>query len=937
MTRKSRRPRPASASCRKHFRLNLEVLEDRLAPATFTVLNTNDSGAGSLRQAILNANSTVVQDRIEFNIAGAGVHTIAPTSALPTIEQPLIIDGYTQPGSSPNTNGPGLGDNAVLRIELNGSGAGTSVNGLEFNLPSNTEGSMVRGLAINRFGSLIFGGAGVAIGGRSTVQVQGNFIGTDASGTLARGNGGSGVSVGGAGNTIGGSAPAMRNVISGNGGAGIDFSNNGGFAGESSAGNDVQNNFIGTDATGTVALGNQLGIGVGSHNTRIGGSSAAERNVISGNTFDGIFITDGGQGTGNGNVVRGNFIGTQVDGAGRLGNGREGVSVDFGGTSNTIGGTTNGAGNIIAFNAAFGVNLSRTAGVSILGNSIFANGRLGISLGSAAPIANDLGDADAGANNQQNFPVLTSVVSSGGSTTIQGTLNSLANNTFLLQFFANDLPDGSSHGEGQRLIGELTVATPQNSNDAPINIVLPVALAPTQFVSATATLMADHDANPATPLVARDTSEFSEVRADLALAMTASADAVFVGQEFTYTLVVTNVGPFPAVNVTVVDTLPANNSFVSATTEQGAFSVAGQIVTFNVGTLAVGASVTATVVVRANAPGSLANTATINVNIVHDPNLANNSQAATTRVDPRPTTDVAVVKTASAPAVTAGGALTYTIVVSNQGAGAAVNLTLSDVLPAATTFVLLATPPGWTAQTPAVGSTGSVLATFGSLATQSTATFELVVRVLSNVAGETSNIAQIATVSIDTNPDNNSSTATVSVTAPPPPLPAPPLTLPPAVQKASLTITLVGRNASFRNEMGLFLVDDASGRIGKLRPGDVGYTAAALARRRVLFTRFDRVGAVRKLSLPANSHFELYLVQNGSSAEVMARGRGSRLNRPRVFFANQRANSDGFQHTRWLSATRIAFEDQTNGGDRDFNDLVANFQIRGSSTMRRLS
>src|SRR5438128_2062733 len=110
---------------RKPFRPTLEQLESRLAPSTFTVVNTNDAGAGSLRQAILDANSTAGADLINFEINAAGVQTIHLTStdtlasALPAITDPVVIDGYTQPGASPNTLADG--DNAVLRIVLDGS------------------------------------------------------------------------------------------------------------------------------------------------------------------------------------------------------------------------------------------------------------------------------------------------------------------------------------------------------------------------------------------------------------------------------------------------------------------------------------------------------------------------------------------------------------------------------------------------------------------------------------------------------------------------------------------------------------------------------------------------------------------------------------------------------------------------------------------------
>src|SRR5712691_7904307 len=115
-------------------------------PLVFTVMNTNDTGGGSLRQAILDANS-MGGGTINFNIPGGGVHTISPMTVLPTITQTVTIDGYTQPGSSANTNPPTMGINAVLLIELNGQFSGSNFGGLTVNAPNCT----VRGLVINRF------------------------------------------------------------------------------------------------------------------------------------------------------------------------------------------------------------------------------------------------------------------------------------------------------------------------------------------------------------------------------------------------------------------------------------------------------------------------------------------------------------------------------------------------------------------------------------------------------------------------------------------------------------------------------------------------------------------------------------------------------------------------------------------------------------------
>lgn len=145
--------------------------------ATFTVTNTNDAGPGSLRQAILDANASAGLDTIDFNIPGAGPHTIRPASDLPTITDSVIIDGYTQPAAVPNSNPITTGSNAVLKIELDGTNAGDRANGL-FITGGN---SVVRGLVINRFRE------GIVLGTNGGNVVEGNFIGTDPTGTLRRG------------------------------------------------------------------------------------------------------------------------------------------------------------------------------------------------------------------------------------------------------------------------------------------------------------------------------------------------------------------------------------------------------------------------------------------------------------------------------------------------------------------------------------------------------------------------------------------------------------------------------------------------------------------------------------------------------------------------------------------------------------------------------
>src|SRR5438132_550397 len=410
---------------------------------TFTVTNTNDTGTGSLRQAITDANNHSGLDTIDFNIPGAGVHTITPATALPNITDAVIIDGYTQPGASANTLA--VGDNAQLRIQLDGST--TAGNGLAF---GRRGGSTVRGLMINRYQ------VGIFLSGGS--QSGSNIIG----GTVT-----------GAGNIIGAFSLAGINV-------------------SSAPNNIIQGNRIGTNAAGTSGLGGGThGVTIGSSTgTQIGGTAAGAGNLISGASGDGMTVN-----LSPGTVIQGNLIGTDVTGTVAIPNGNAGVDIiNAGGASNgsMIGGTAFGAGNIIAFNGTHGVVIaSGNTQWPILRNSIFSNVGLGITLGgrpddlSATPTPNDAGDGDTGPNNLQNYPVIESVSSSGGMTTISGKLNSAANTTYRIEFFANDAIDPTGFGEGDTFVRS-TNATTNASGDASFNVSFP-QIGADQRVTATAT------------------------------------------------------------------------------------------------------------------------------------------------------------------------------------------------------------------------------------------------------------------------------------------------------------------------------------------------------------------------------------------------------------------------------------------------------------------
>ncbi|WP_341735124.1 DUF4347 domain-containing protein, partial [Microcoleus sp. EPA2] len=399
--------------------------------ATYTVTDTSDSGTGSLRSAIDQANSNPGLDTINFNIPGTGPHTITLFSqALPVITSPVIIDGKSQPGYA-----------GKPIIELNGSfvqqpalPANNNINGLHLGQSSSSQGdssgTTIQGLVINGFGKGgNFRGDGIIVATNNNT-IQDNYIGTDISGTTAVGNTTSGI--------------RLENY--------------------------TQNN----SPNVTPVTGNII-----------------SRNVISGNGFSGIFVGRGGV---TNTKITGNYIGNDATGTIALGNKGDGIFILGQNSNNTIGGTAPGEGNIIANNSGSGIEINKTLGSNtIQGNRVFNNKRLGIDLiGNNGITPNDLGDADTGSNNLQNYPVLTSV--SGN--TVKGILNSNPNSNFRVEFFANTSYDPAGAGQGETFLGFQDITT-DSAGNANINFAYtPVAGQP--VLAATAT-------NKTTG----DTSEFS--------------------------------------------------------------------------------------------------------------------------------------------------------------------------------------------------------------------------------------------------------------------------------------------------------------------------------------------------------------------------------------------------------------------------------------------
>ena len=566
-----------------------------MAAGTIEVRNTNSSGPDSLRDAINTSNRQAGKQTITFNIPGSGTQVITPLTDLPQIIDAVKIDGYTQPGASePTASAAG---NPLIVID------GTNVfNGLDME-GSNSE---IRGLVINN----VADGAGIFIGNGSGDVIAGNHLGVGANGFKALPNAlGVYIKGEGAGNTVGGTAPADRNVISGNTYAQVEIdsypgnvvegnrigTNATGTAAVSSTGsfdnygvllkssgstvndnvianqddglevwgddNVIQSNRIGTNADGTAAIANNVAIAIeGGDDNQIGGTGPDEGNVISGTWFCAISIgfgddaseagfdggpavgtvvegnkigtdlagstaipnntrsvgsaavevssgptTIGGAAPGTTNVisgntehgiairgadtgettVRGNLIGIDATGTQALKNGDSGIYIDHADDS-LIGGPNAGDGNTIANNGGDGVTVAAGVRNRILGNAIYDNDGLGIDLGADGQTPNDgAPDADTGANFLQNYPVIKSATASGANTDVTWTLHSLPSRDFRLEFFGTTC-DPSGYGEGQTYLGAANVTTDKNGYAADTTTV--TAPASGQLITATATL-----------------------------------------------------------------------------------------------------------------------------------------------------------------------------------------------------------------------------------------------------------------------------------------------------------------------------------------------------------------------------------------------------------------------------------------------------------------
>lgn len=385
--------------------------------ATFTVTNTLDAGAGSLRQAIISANANPMDaDNIVFAIptsdpnynAVTGVYTITPASVLPTVNSIAVsIDGTTQPGNT-NPNGPEIciKSTANLMYALcypfqGGVAKGLTIQGFQYGIILTKYGSYPSGsctvsacyigvsydgsMAVpNDVGVVVYGGvsgntikdniisgntlSGIGIRSSNSNIIQGNKIGCDRTGMFAIANYYGVALDSSANNTIGGNTSAQRNIISGNAYAGVAINTN------ISHDNNIKGNYIGINANGAAradTIANYYGIAINdSYNNIIGGAASGERNIIAGNKDGGVAVM--GPAAKN-NSIKGNYIGTNVSGTDSIPN-SNGVLLS-GASANIIGGSITGEGNVISGNTLAGIALvySGTRLNKVIGNYIGTN------------------------------------------------------------------------------------------------------------------------------------------------------------------------------------------------------------------------------------------------------------------------------------------------------------------------------------------------------------------------------------------------------------------------------------------------------------------------------------------------------------------------------------------------------------------------------------
>ncbi len=632
--------------------------------------------------------------------------------------------------------GPANGDS------INGITIGGTITGMAAGSGTSTLGNgMISGL-----GNLISGnGIGIA-GTVANSTISGNLIGTEISGNAAIGNG-YGIFLAANTTTIGGTTPDARNVIVasgkiGSGGTGLDLTG---------VSDTVEGNFVGLGADGNTPLPNAVGMSLHLNGSTIGGTAPGAGNVVAGNTGNGIVLDLNA-----GNTIQGNAIGSPAGGP--LGNGGNGISINLapptGSTpaptlplalDDTIGGLISGAANVIDGNAGAGIAVANTlgayTGLSIRGNSIAGNGKLGIDLqGTGSP--------------SPTFLAITSATSTASTSTISGVFGGTPGEVYQVDLYGNTVADASGSGQGQTYLGTASVTIGPGGIGG-FSKALGVPLGPNPIVTATST-----DGSGST-------SEFSAAfpnnlgSADLAITQTASPPNVSNGAIVTFTATITNNGSATARNLLFNDALADSliNASVSTSVGNG-YLTTGNVAQATLGDLAPGASATVTISANASANGTIGNLAGI-LGTTPDPNYANNFASQTFSVGPviAPTADLAIAIAPSTSTPSVGSNLTYALTVTNNGASPATNVTVNDFLPSNATLV---------GATPSQGGAPTIRGTLitdnlGSIAAGASATITVIISPTASSTGSIVNSANVSGNQLDPIPGNNSATSTLPI------------------------------------------------------------------------------------------------------------------------------------------------------------------------------
>lgn len=469
---------PSATAAPLTFTVNVNTDEVDANPGDGTC-ETANTGECTLRAAIEEANANAGADTIEFNIPGGGVHTITLAGQLPNLNETTTIDGYSQSGASPNTSVSPEPINSTIKIEINAENlTGTSA------LVLGAEDSIIKGISIYS----CLDRACIDVQNVSGVKIQGNYIGTDATGinvpSLSKAGIGSRGSI-----LVGGTNPEDRNVIGTTHEIGI-----GSIASEGQM--DVYGNYIGIGKDGTTDLNTALGVlYAGGYDSHVGGPGVGESNLISGGEIGqvvGVFS--------NNLTVQGNLIGTDYTGQQNSSiTSGTGIVMELATTNSLIGGDQEGQGNIVSNVTGLGISVLSskggaygpgldTTGISIIGNSIsnvgiftypgFGDSNQGIDLAGfnaddgGSPISfyeegvtlNSVDESGAGPNAYANFPVLKDAQQIGNQLTIHYSLDTVGSPTdqYRIEFFSNDSSTIFGYGPGQDLLGYLNSPTGEN-------------------------------------------------------------------------------------------------------------------------------------------------------------------------------------------------------------------------------------------------------------------------------------------------------------------------------------------------------------------------------------------------------------------------------------------------------------------------------------------